>query len=70
MEAQAGVYGGTPADVKEMFATARENGLNIIRFFPFGILEQFTLQTAPGMPFPSSLSSLAPLTARGATHHG
>jgi glycopeptide antibiotics resistance protein len=34
--------------VKKLFSTAKENGLNIIRFFPFGILETFTLQTAPG----------------------
>jgi len=42
------VEGGSPDDVEKMFSTAQENGLNIIRFFPFGILSTFTLQTAPG----------------------
>jgi len=49
VEAQAGVEGGSPDDVEKMFSTAQENGLNIIRFFPFGILSTFTLQTAPGV---------------------
>ncbi len=48
VEAQAGVDGGSPDDVKALFSSAKQNGINVIRFFPFGILEKFTLQTAPG----------------------
>ena len=31
-----------------MFTSVKQNGINVIRFFPFGILGTFTLQTAPG----------------------
>ena len=60
VEAEAGVYGGTPGDVTKMFASARENGINVIRFFPFGILSQFTLQTAPGTIRTLSKSCIIP----------
>lgn len=49
VEAEAGAYGGSPNDVKALFSSAKQNGINVIRFFPFGILETFTLQTAPGV---------------------
>lgn len=48
VEAEAGLYGGSPTDVKNMFASAQNYGINVIRFFPFGVFSDFTLQTAPG----------------------
>ena len=50
VEAEAGVDGGSPQDVRNLFASAKEGGINVIRFFPFGILDKFTLQTSPGKP--------------------
>lgn len=47
LEASAGVV-GSPEDVAKMFQTAKAQGINLIRFFPFGASSAFQLQTSPG----------------------
>ena len=47
VDSQAGVS-GSPADVDKLFSIAKQNGLNSIRFFPFGILGNFKLINSPG----------------------
>lgn len=47
LESEAGVV-GSPSDVANMFTAANAAGINLIRFFPYGVWSTFKLQTAPG----------------------
>lgn len=47
LEASAGAVGSS-ADVAKMFQSAKAEGINLIRFFPFGISSDIQLQTGPG----------------------
>ena len=39
---------GSSADVSKLFQSAKAEGINLIRFFPFGISSDIQLQTSPG----------------------
>ena len=48
VEAAAGVDDGSASAISQLFSTAKTAGINVVRFFPFGIEPSFTLEPSPG----------------------